>query len=124
MVAHSDAPKYVGAGVFYAHPKWDANWGGEICFPNMDTGLDYTNMSVSGESLTNSVLNEAVQAMAFGTYVSPRPNRLVLIRGGAVHSTNRVDSDAGAAIRCSITSFLVPRDERWNESARKTFSLD
>lgn len=124
MVAHSDAPKYVGAGVFYAHPKWDANWGGEICFPSMSGGVDCANMSVSGESLTNSVLNEAVQAKAFGTYVSPRPNRLVLIRGGTIHSINRIDSDAGAAVRCSITSFLMPGDESWNESARRTFSLD
>lgn len=124
MVAHADTPKYVGAGVFYVHPDWRPNWGGEICFPSMAPDTDYSRTSVGGDSLTNGVINDAIQMRALGSYVSPKPNRLVLIRGGVVHYTNRVDVDAGAALRCSITSFLVPEGRQWDTSARKTFSLD
>lgn len=124
MVAHSDTPKYMGAGVFYAHPVWQTTWGGELCFPRLDASLDTRSISVEGESFTNSPINAAIEEYGMATTIAPRPNRLVLIRGGVVHSTNRVDPDAGAAIRCSITSFLIPVARDWNQSARQTFELD
>lgn len=124
MVAHSDAPKFVGAGVFYVHPAWKAVWGGELCFPSVPSDVIVENISILGDSLTNERVLAAVEQRGFGVHVMPRPNRLVLIRGGVVHSTNRVDSDAGAALRCSITSFFIPTDNKWNFSARETISLD
>ncbi|MGK5049767.1 hypothetical protein ACQ4WP_28325 [Janthinobacterium sp. GB4P2] len=125
MVAHSDAPKYTGAGVFYAHQKWDANWGGELCFPEVDLDTNFCVREAGGESISNTRLNEMLEKMGTGIYVSPKPNRLVLIRGGTLHYTNRVDADAGSNLRCTLTSFLIGANQNdFHNDGIKSFSLE
>jgi hypothetical protein len=41
-----------------------------------------------------------------GTFVSPKPNRLILINKNVVHGITRVDSDAGENIRLTITGMV------------------
>lgn len=31
---HEDDAQYKGAYIFYAHPEWKPNWGGELCVIN------------------------------------------------------------------------------------------
>jgi hypothetical protein len=38
-----------------------------------------------------------------GIFVSPKPNRLVLINKNVIHGVTRVDSDAGENVRVSLT---------------------
>jgi len=41
-----------------------------------------------------------------GTFVSPKPNRLVLIGKNVVHGITRVDKDAGENVRLTLTGFF------------------
>ena len=52
-----------------------------------------------------------LSAHGFGTYVTCKPNRLVLTRPGVWHSINRVDDDAGDHCRASVVGFFKEGDE-------------
>ena len=41
-----------------------------------------------------------------GTFISPKPNRLVLINKNVVHGITRVDKDAGENVRLTLTGFF------------------
>lgn len=40
-------------------------------------------------------------------FISPRPNRLVLLAPNILHAVNRVDDDAGDHLRATIVGFLL-----------------
>lgn len=104
---HSDTPIYVGAAVYYAHEDWRPNWGGELVFPNVNDSLENDSNELSNGPIFNKKMERKLMESFCGEYVSPKPNRLVVIRPGALHYTNRVDSSAGSNIRVSISSFLL-----------------
>lgn len=106
LLPHSDSPKYVGAAVFYAHPKWSALWGGELLFP--DTDFITEDAAYDGQFLDQAV-DRSILSSGIGAYVCPKPNRLVLIKGGTWHMTNRVDADAGANMRCTVCAFVYKK---------------
>ena len=45
-----------------------------------------------------------------GFFVSPKPNRLVIINKNIVHGINRVDADAGDNIRLSLGGAIMPKE--------------
>jgi hypothetical protein len=73
---HSD-DAYAASYVYYAHPAWDSSWGGEL-----------------------------VVASAGDVIIEPRPNRLVLLRGGTPHCIRKVEGTAGGAFRASLSGFF------------------
>lgn len=77
---------YSGAFVLYAHEVWDRRWGGELLVVGRDR-------HAAGEH--------------DGTFLEPRPNRLVVIGGGAPHRVTRVTAAAGDHVRTSIGGFFV-----------------
>ena len=113
LISHSDSPQYVGAGVYYCHSEWRSSWGGELFFPDISaTEEDVYNK-------TNISIDQKLQTLATGRYVSPKPNRMVLINSGVLHSTNRIDPDAGNNIRTSVSAFLLRRDQATSSSSEK-----
>jgi hypothetical protein len=42
----------------------------------------------------------------FGSYVVPKPNRLVAIRGGTPHAIAKVRASAGSHVRASVGGFF------------------
>jgi hypothetical protein len=41
-----------------------------------------------------------------GVFIYPRPNRLVLLRGGILHCVKKVERAAGEAFRASVSGFF------------------
>lgn len=91
---HNDEAVYSGAYVFYASRHWEADWGGELCFPGQERDL-------SGLSQ-----QQKLDALDGGHYIFPRPNRLVLIRGGTPHRVAPVTAWAKSP-RYTVTGFFV-----------------
>lgn len=120
---HADTPRlYTGAYVFFAHPAWNCQWGGELFLADDSEGLelgagtvialrrDGTQLRPTAVQLTafldNSRENADLGRMGMGQYVAPNPNRLVVIAGGNAHMINRVSPAAGDHVRCSISGFF------------------
>ena len=106
LKCHSDSPKNVGAAVYYAHKEWHPEWGGELVFPEVSPIETWGPERLSDGPIDNSRMRDAIAQTFLGEYVAPKPNRLVVIRGGVWHYTNRVDTSAGDNARVSIASFL------------------
>ena len=87
---HTDSGPYTGAFVFYAHEAWDKNWGGQFLF-----GDEQRSKEVAP--------NE-------GQFLTPLPNRLVVIKAGTPHMVANVSELAGARSRLSLAGFFVKPD--------------
>lgn len=81
---HTDGV-YAGAFIFYAHALWRSDWGGELLIANP---------------------GDIVPPIGEGFFVDPRPNRLVVLRGGLRHSLKKVEAAAGENNRLSVTGFF------------------
>jgi hypothetical protein len=117
--------KYTGSYAFYAHPTWNVQWGGELLVADESTrGADTSNgeqYEWDGKdpeslrkkriraSLSNERENEVLLASGVGTYVVPKPNRLVVIAGHTTHMINQVHAAAGDRVRCSVAGFFLAK---------------
>ncbi|MFF4528110.1 2OG-Fe(II) oxygenase [Streptomyces sp. NPDC001407] len=116
---HNDAESLLGAYVFYGHPRWGSSWGGELLVladgeagdqgrpespgrqPRQvigDVGPDFM-LDVSAEQYRNSI--------GHGTFVSARPNRLVLLTSRVHHRVTPVTPSAGDQPRAAVVGFFV-----------------
>jgi hypothetical protein len=86
---HSDADHYSGAFTLYAHKEWQPPWGGEL--------------------LLSTDLVSPDRWQECGTFVTPRPNRLVLLRAGTLHKVHRVTPRAGDRTRYAVSGFFDRR---------------
>lgn len=93
-----------GSFTFYAHPRWDCNWGGELIIPEVPSFSE--GQDKPPQSLDRSWENKFLE-VGIGQVITPKPNRCVLTGPGVFHYTNRVDPDAGDALRISIVGFLL-----------------
>lgn len=95
----------LGSFAWYAHPEWRHNWGGEILVasevPKHDDLLNPPPRHLDRQFENDLLVN------GIGTYLAPLPNRCILTAPGLFHSVNRVDPDAGDALRVSVVGFLV-----------------
>lgn len=98
---HDDDAKLANF-IYYPHPHWDASWGGELLISGAPVGKAGST-KVPGLYRHNDarVLEHGV-----GTFVMPKPDRLVMIRGGVSHCIKKVDAAAGSAIRASYSGFV------------------
>lgn len=92
----------VGSFTYYAQEKWSVNWGGELFIPHgiapvLEEVLPSFSFAKEEELLNNMI----------GVYISPKPNRLVLLLPGIYHMVNRVDADAGDNVRLTVVGFLL-----------------
>lgn len=104
---HNDADQYAGAFTFYVHPKWGSTWGGELLVAEVP---EFNRMKVKpnvGPHLEHEWEDDYLLQYGVGQFVSPKPNRCVIMAPGVYHSVNRVDADAGDHARISIVGFLI-----------------
>lgn len=91
---------------WYPHPEWRSSWGGEMLVaeaPALEPGIKLV-LSLDRRQ------EDALLTDGLGTYIAPKPNRLVLLAPGMWHSVARVDQNAGDALRCSVVGFLVKKE--------------
>jgi hypothetical protein len=121
---HEDAVGYSGGYVFYAHPEWNIQWGGELLIADESAKSQYSDddrvpvltRTEDGLRLTkilippfldNARQNTVVGERGLGCYITPKPNRLVVIAGGNAHMINKVHPAAGDHVRCTIAGFFI-----------------
>jgi len=100
------------AFIYYAHPIWYLNWGGELLVgPRsfvQSSGPVAQAFSVF-DRLCNPFDTSSLLDTTGAHCVFPKPNRLVLIRGGAPHTIKKVEASAGNAFRASVAGFFSQR---------------
>lgn len=97
-----DSELYDGAFVYYAHPHWNAHWGGELLVAE---GAP-EDMPIMAHRFDDEGFSAALMEVGGGRFVAPRPNRLVLL-GGAPHMVQPVRAAAGSAVRASVSGFFL-----------------
>lgn len=97
-----DSRIYAGAYIYYAHPHWNAHWGGELLIAE-DTD---ESLPIMGHRFETEEFSQALLERGMGRFVAPKPNRLVLL-GGAPHAVARVSPAAGDAVRASVSGFFL-----------------
>ena len=112
---HRDNENHVrGAFVYYAHPYWNPQWGGELLISSPQTArLEFPKKALYeggekylGSHLDNTFETEALMEEGLGNYILPKPNRLVLMSSGVLHCIKRVDANAGDHVRATIQGFF------------------
>lgn len=102
---HTDDAEFTGSFIFYANPKWDVQWDGElfVAHEGARDALPRTTLHAFGSRSETEVL----MAQGFGQYILPKPNRLVLLAAGHPHKVVNVSKGAGDHIRGSLAGFFV-----------------
>lgn len=92
---------YIAAAIFYVHPEWASTWGGELMLARTPPSGD-----MPPPHLDHRHEDNFLATYGLGTYITCKPNRLVLTRAGVWHAINRVDADAGDHCRASVVGFF------------------
>ena len=98
-----DSAVYTGAYIYYAHPHWNAHWGGELLVADAPEDAD---LPIMGHRFDDEAYSAALMERGEGRFVLPRPNRLVVL-GGAPHMVTPVRPAAGAHVRASVSGFFL-----------------
>lgn len=98
-----DHDTYAGAFVYYAHPEWNVQWGGELLVADM---ADPLQLPVTPFRFENREYSEALLEQGSGRYIAPKPNRLVVL-GPQPHRVTPVAAAAGQAVRASLAGFFI-----------------
>lgn len=98
---HSDdTERFAGAYVYYASPRWNAHWGGELLLADSDPD------EMMGYRFETEAYSEQLLERGTGRFVAPKPNRLVVL-GSVPHAVAPVRDAAGDAVRASVSGFFV-----------------
>lgn len=92
---------YKGAAILYVHPEWASTWGGELMIARTPDAS-----SLPPPHLDHREEDRFLGKYGIGTYITCKPNRLVVTRAGVWHSINRVDADAGDHCRAAVVGFF------------------
>jgi len=121
---HEDDAQYQGAYIYYTHPEWKPNWGGELCVMaapvKPSAGLSENIYRASEDILRMSGISSgavgpefgwtlrerAISEAGIGSLIYPRPNRLVVVKPNYSHCVKKVEADAGDHLRCSVAGFF------------------
>ncbi|MGF6870596.1 hypothetical protein OKW35_000050 [Paraburkholderia sp. MM5477-R1] len=98
---HRDDGDLDGSYIFYFSRDWDVHWGGLLhCM------VEPANDSVPARAILNpDEERKSVCLAGPGIWVSPAPNRLVILDSYVRHFISRVDSNAGDRPRLTISGF-------------------
>ena len=97
-----DSDLYSGAFIYYAHPHWNAHWGGELLVADDADG----DLPIMGHRFENESYSESLLENGGGRFVMPKPNRLVIL-SGAPHAVAPVSRAAGQNVRASVSGFFL-----------------
>jgi hypothetical protein len=113
---HTDSGPHTGAYIFYAHPEWEAQWGGELLVADEACRLLPSATSTPApDSLEERLryrfdkrpISDHLCQVGAGQFIAPTPNRLVVLTVGNVHKTARVDAAAGDHVRASVSGLFI-----------------
>jgi len=96
-----DSDLYTGAFTYYAHPHWNAHWGGELMVAPQQEDLPIMGYRFANDEYSSSLLEDGR-----GSFIAPKPNRLVLL-AGAPHQVAPVRGAAGDMVRASVSGFFL-----------------
>jgi hypothetical protein len=94
---------YAGAFVYYPHPSWHMDFGGELMVAET---LEPETFPVMPHRFDSYDFDEALSEGGFGHYISPKPNRLVIV-GNQPHRVAPVRDSAGIHSRASVAGFFM-----------------
>jgi len=97
-----DHQLYAGAFIYYAHPVWNAHFGGELLIAETDGEA----LPIMGYRFETESYSEALLEVGCGNFIMPKPNRLVVL-SGAPHMVARVSAAAGHHVRASVAGFFL-----------------
>ncbi|WP_394829365.1 2OG-Fe(II) oxygenase [Pendulispora albinea] len=103
---HRDRRTYAGAFVYYAHPEWNSQWGGELLIAEPGTADGFHDVP-RAHTFDNSLESKSLLHTGMGTYIAPKPNRLVLLAGKDPHSVAKVTQSAGHRVRVGFAGFFI-----------------
>lgn len=120
LVWHRDAVDSAGSWVYYAHREWNIEWGGELLLAHeRDIPREYgvflhrlrpmvglSDPPPWKSHLDNDDATALLMAQGIGSYIAPKPNRLVVIKGGTPHAIAKVRASAGRHVRASVGGFF------------------
>jgi hypothetical protein len=98
---HNDAQIYRGSFAYYAHPEWNALWGGELMVANelvqerSSAVLAKSEHPSEDVQFDNPEENKNLMEEGYGRFVAAKSNRLVLIGSGVSHMVSHVHAAAG-----------------------------
>jgi Rps23 Pro-64 3,4-dihydroxylase Tpa1-like proline 4-hydroxylase len=97
-----------GSFTYYLHPEWNIDWGGNLLLIDEISPINTELASCGGTKnwLNSRSLSDELIKNKIGTYIFPRPNRLVFMKPALYHCISRVDSNAGSHNRCSLSGFV------------------
>ncbi len=104
-----DHQRYAGAFIYYAHPIWNAHWGGELLIAALAEDPDDElpdELPIMAYRFETEDYSARLLDMGCGSFIMPKPNRLVLL-AGAPHMIARVSPAAGHNVRASVTGFFL-----------------
>ena len=105
---------------YYLHKHWQINWDstllvlprGSVQYKQIMRKLPGTKQIDTYAGVGTLEMFEQAEKQkhlieyGMGTFISPKPNRLVLIGKNVVHGITRVDKDAGENVRLTLTGFF------------------
>ncbi len=99
-----DSELYAGAFIYYAHPDWNAHWGGELLLAEQRPGAEA--LPIMAHRFETEAYSQHLLDPGLGRFVMPKPNRMVLL-AGAPHMVARVSPAAGDHVRASVVGFFL-----------------
>ncbi len=97
-----DHDLFAGAFVYYAHPVWNAHYGGELLVAETDGEA----LPIMAYRFETEEYSERLLEVGCGNFIAPKPNRLVVL-AGAPHQIAPVSPAAGHHVRASVAGFFV-----------------
>ena len=105
---HVDDDELAGSFIYYASPKWDVQWGGELFIADETTRHQLPRQSI--HDFGNTRDSEVLLQQGMGHFIMPKPNRLVVIGPGNPHKVAKIAPAAGDHVRASFSGFFIARD--------------
>jgi len=103
---HNDS-NYLGAVTFYGHQYWSPEWGGEFITCEANKYIVEDKKKITWKVFDNKELHDLLMIEGSGNYFYPKPNRLIINKGGAngiLHKVNKstLNSNPRLTLQCFI----------------------
>lgn len=95
-----------GAFVYYAHPEWQLEWGGELLISECNGEATHTSQAARHSNYLCNTSEKKIFKKGVGDYILPKPNRFVLMKGMNFHTIKKVDRAAGDNVRMTLQGFF------------------
>jgi hypothetical protein len=97
---HNDS-NYTGAFTFYTHNYWSPEWGGEFLTVEADDYIIDNKKDINWKVFDNQELYDVIMEKGIGHFFHPKPNRLIVNRGGErgiLHKVSKSTIDSRARL--------------------------